>query len=54
MSANIKIAAAAALFLGWSLMAYLQLTPVEPLITAFRDALIALGVFTASMANPKE
>lgn len=54
MSATQKFAAAVLLFLAWGAMVVLGMVPVDPFVTALRDALIALGVFTAALSNPKE
>ena len=54
MTVNQKIFCAVLLFGVWIGFVLFDLTPVEPLISAVRDALLALGVFTASLINPKE
>ena len=54
MSATQKFAAAVLLFLAWGALVVLGMVPVDPFVTALRDALIALGVFTAALSNPKE
>jgi hypothetical protein len=54
MTALQKIIASAALFMAWGALVVFGMAPVADYVTAIRDALIALGVFTASMSNPKE
>ena len=54
MTTNQKFLAAVLLFGAWGALVFLQLVPVEQFITAVRDALISLGVFSATLANPKE
>ncbi len=54
MSSNMKFLAAAGLLLIWGSLVAMGQAPVEGYLSTIRDALVALGVFTASMANPKE
>lgn len=54
MSATQKFAAAVLLFLAWGALVVLQLVPVDQFVTAIRDTLISLGVFSAALTNPKE
>ena len=54
MTTNQKFLAALLLFLSWGALVVLQLVPVDQFVTAIRDALISLGVFSAALANPKE
>lgn len=54
MTAIQKMIAAAALLAAWGALVAFHMTPSADFVTAIRDALIALGVFTASMSNPKE
>ncbi len=49
-----KMFCAVALFVGWFALVLMGKTEVGPLIAAMRDALIALGVFSATITNPKE
>jgi len=54
MTANRKILCAVLLFSVWTGFVAAGLSPVEPLLQSVRDALLAIGVFTASLTNPKE
>lgn len=54
MSHQLKFAAAALLFAAWGALVFMNMVPVDQFVTAIRDALISLGVFTATLANPKE
>lgn len=38
----------------WGILASLALTPMEQFVQVLRDALIGLGVFTATMSDPKK
>ena len=49
-----KIICAAVLLTAWGALVVCGMAPVPDFITALRDALVALGVFTAAMSNPKE
>lgn len=52
MTSTLKVLCAILLFAAWSALVMQGLTPVEQLVTAIRDALVALGVFTAAMTTP--
>lgn len=54
MSVNQKIFCAVLLFGVWGGFVVSGLTPVEPFVASVRDALLALGVFTATLTSPKE
>lgn len=54
MTTNQKIICAVLLFGVWIGFAVSGQAPVSELVSAIRDALVALGVFTATLANPKE
>lgn len=54
MTAFQKMIAAGLLLTAWGALVAFHMAPVADFVTAIRDALIALGVFTASMSNPKE
>lgn len=54
MTALQKILCTVLLFAVWIGFVATGQAPVAPLIDSVRDALLALGVFTASLANPKE
>ena len=49
-----KIIFVAALFFYWSALVLWAGAPVEQLIQVIREALVALGVFHATIFNPKE
>ena len=51
MSAREKFLAAALLFVAWGALVVLDNAPVEPFIAAIRDALVAIGVFTTTIAK---
>lgn len=52
---DIQKAYAAIAILGiWGVLAGLSLTPMEQFVQVLRDALIGLGVFTATMSDPKK
>lgn len=52
MSTNQKILVAALLFTAWGAMVAIDLAPAKDFVTALRDALIAIGVFHATVTNP--
>ena len=54
MTTNQKFAAAVLLFGAWGALVVLQLVPVDQFVASIREALMCLGVFTATLANPKE
>ena len=54
MSAIQKILVAILLFTAWGGMVLIGKTPVDSFVVALRDALLALGVFTATVSNTKE
>lgn len=54
MTVNQKILCAVLLFAVWVGFVATGQAPVAPLLDSVRDALLALGIFTASLANPKE
>jgi len=49
-----KIICAGLLLSAWGALVLMDKSPAHEFVTGLRDALIALGVFTASMSNPKE
>lgn len=53
MTIWIKVTCAAALFTLWAVLVFEGMAPPEQLIAALRDALIGLGVFHATQAQPK-
>ena len=53
MSTNQKIGLSLVLFMAWAAFVYLGRSPVEPLVAFLRDALLALGIFTAALVDPK-
>ena len=53
MSSNQKILVALLLFLAWGALVINGQTPVQQFVDALRDALIAIGVFQATLTNPK-
>lgn len=53
MSTNQKILVALLLFLAWGALVINGQTPVQQFVDALRDALIAIGVFQATLTNPK-
>lgn len=53
MSTTHKIVCSALLIALWSAFVFLRQAPVDPLINTIRDVLVALGVFSATMTNPK-
>ena len=52
MTPKIKIFCASTLFATWAAFALAGLTPVPDFIHAVYTALVALGVFTATMVDP--
>ena len=54
MTAREKLLAAGLLLAAWGGLVILGLTPVDAFVSALRDILIALGVFQATITNPKE
>lgn len=53
MSNTVKTALIVLAFAIWGFFAYDGKTPVDQFIQALRDALIALGVFHASLTIPR-
>ena len=53
MSSAQKILVALLLFLAWGALVINGQTPVQQFVDALRDALIAIGVFQATLTNPK-
>ena len=53
MDWKIKIGCAGLLLAAWGLLVAFKMTPAADFVTALRDALIALGVFQATLTNPK-
>ncbi|MBK7356354.1 glycosyl hydrolase 108 family protein [Propionivibrio sp.] len=53
MTIRQKIGLSLVLFMAWAAFVYLGRSPVEPLIAFLRDALLALGIFTAALVGPK-
>ena len=54
MTPKMKMIAAAVLLAVWGALVALKLSPAADYVTGIRDALMALGVFTVAMTNPKE
>lgn len=54
MTTNQKFAAAVMLFSVWGALVFMGLVPVDQFVASIREALMCLGVFTATLANPKE
>lgn len=54
MTVNQKIFVAFCLFLTWGLCAYDDPALRPAFISAIHDALVGLGVFAATLQNPKE
>lgn len=54
MDWRIKVGCAGILLSAWGLLVAFNMAPAADFITAIRDALIALGVFQATLTNPKE
>jgi len=54
MTAIQKMVAAGLLMVAWGALVIMGHAPAAEFITGLRDALIALGVFTATIVNPKE
>jgi len=53
MTTRQKIGLSLVLFTAWTAFVYLGRSPVEPLVAFLRDALLALGIFTAALVDPK-
>lgn len=53
MSVRDKLIAAGALFLAWGACVAYDPSLMSGFVTALRDALIALGVFQVTLADPK-
>jgi hypothetical protein len=53
MTVTQKILVAGLLFFTWGFFAFTGKVPVADFIAAIRDALIAIGVFHATISNPK-
>ena len=49
-----KMIAATMLFSAWGALVLMGETSADGFVVALRDALLALGVFTAALSNPKE
>ncbi len=54
MAALQKMVAAGLLMAAWGALVILGHAPATEFVTGLRDALIALGVFSATIINPKE
>lgn len=53
MTTTQKIVCAGMLLAAWGLLVVFKMTPAADFVTTLRDALIALGVFQATITNPK-
>lgn len=53
MDGRIKAVCAGLLLSAWGLLVAFNLAPAADFVTALRDALIALGVFQATLTIPK-
>ena len=51
MSHQLKFAAAVLLFAAWGALVFAGMAPVDSFVAALRDALIALGVFQATITK---
>lgn len=49
-----KIICAVLLFAAWGALVMMHDAPADQFVTGVRDALIALGVFTAAVTNQKK
>ena len=54
MTAIQKMIAAGLLLAAWGALVLMGHAPAPEFVTGLRDALIALGVFSATLVNPKE
>jgi len=54
MTPNAKALCAAMILACWGFLAYQGLTPMEAFVAVLRDALVALGTFTATTFIPKQ
>jgi len=54
MTPREKLLAVILLFTAWGGMVLLGYAPAEQFVSSLRDALLALGVFQATISNPKE
>jgi len=54
MTSNQKIFIAFCLFAAWGICVVDDPSLKPGFVSAIRDALVGLGIFTASLANPKE
>lgn len=53
MTAREKFFAAVLLFVAWGALVTAGKAPAADFVAALRDALIALGVFQATLSNPR-
>lgn len=49
-----KVVAVVILFCVGAILVYFKMTPVGGFVSMIRDAIFGLGVFHASLTNPKE
>ena len=49
-----KMIAAGLLLAAWGALVLFNKAPATEFVTGLRDALVALGVFSATLTNPKE
>ncbi|MCX7179446.1 MAG: hypothetical protein NTX56_11980 [Proteobacteria bacterium] len=54
MTALQKMVAASLLMAAWGALVIMGHAPATEFVTGLRDALIALGVFSATIINPKD
>lgn len=54
MSPREKLLSAALLLAIWAALVFTGKAPVDGFITMLRDALLGLGLFTATLSKPKE
>lgn len=52
MTPRMKILCAAALLAVWGVLVMCKMSPASDYATGLRDALVSLGVFTATITNP--
>jgi len=49
-----KMIAAGLLLTTWAALVFLKMAPVADFVNVLRDALLALGVFTATVSIPRK
>lgn len=53
MDWKVKVICAGLLLAAWGLLVAFKMAPAADFVTALRDALISIGVFQATITNPK-